>query len=84
VTRRWPSCPPTRGAYDGPATPGAAQLGKFYELETSSPALALGPGKSATHRHATLHLQGEESLLEPVARAALGVSLEEIKGSLRR
>ncbi|MCV6605469.1 MAG: hypothetical protein OIF34_09195, partial [Porticoccaceae bacterium] len=35
---------------DGPVAPGAKPLGPFYELETSSPALALKPGESATHR----------------------------------
>jgi hypothetical protein len=30
---------------DGPPKPGASQLGRFYELETSSPALALSAGR---------------------------------------
>jgi len=72
------------GCTDGPATPGAAPPGKFYELETPSPALPPGPGKSATHRPPTLHLQGEASLLEPVVRAAFGVSREEIKNAFRK
>jgi hypothetical protein len=38
---------------DGPASPGAKLLGPFYELESSSPALALGPGESGMHRHLT-------------------------------
>ncbi|MDB6128817.1 MAG: hypothetical protein JWM35_2713, partial [Verrucomicrobia bacterium] len=64
---------------DGPPQPGAKQLGRFYELETSSPALALAPGASATHVHQTIHLQGSEAALDAVARAALGVGLAEIK-----
>jgi hypothetical protein len=40
---------------DGPATPGAEPFGPFYELESSSPALALAPGESAEHVHTTVH-----------------------------
>jgi hypothetical protein len=60
------------------------QLGKFYELETSSPALALAPGESAKHIHRTIHLQGDEADLDPIARKVLGVSLAEIKSALKR
>jgi hypothetical protein len=67
---------------DGPPAPGAAQLGQFYELETSSPALSLQPKASATHRHRTIHLQGSESDLDVIAHASLGVSIEEIKKGL--
>jgi hypothetical protein len=69
---------------DGPAQPGAKQLGKFYELESSSPALALQPGESATHVHQTIHLQGNERKLDAVARAVLGVGLEEIKSAFNK
>ena len=69
---------------DGPPQPGAKQLGKFYELESSSPALALKPGASATHRHETVHLQGAEKQLEAIARAALGVGLEDIKTAFKQ
>ena len=64
---------------DGPPQPGAKQLGRFFELETSSPALALAPGATAAHIHQTIHLQGAEAELDAIARAALGVGLEEIK-----
>jgi len=69
---------------DGPVTPGGAQLGPFYELETSSPAAALAPNGTITHLHRTIHLQGPEAALDPVARAVLGVGLEEIKTALKR
>jgi len=64
---------------DGPPKPGAKQLGKFYELESSSPALALKSGESASHTHQTIHLEGNEKQLDGVARAVLGVTLDEIK-----
>jgi hypothetical protein len=69
---------------DGPPSPGAKPMGPFYELESSSPAAALEPGRSLTHVHRTVHLSGEERVLEEVARVTLGVSLAEIKSSLGR
>ncbi len=66
---------------DGPAKPGEKQLGKFFELETSSPALALEPGQSWTHTHATAHLVGDRKALDGLAHAALGVSLDEIEAA---
>ena len=64
---------------DGSPEPGAPPLGPFFELETSSPAAALAPGETMTHIQRTLHLQGEEEDLDPVARGLFGVSLEDIK-----
>jgi hypothetical protein len=69
---------------DGPPAPGAKQLGQFYELESSSPALALAPGQAAVHVHQTLHLEGSEAELDPIARQLLGVSLEGIKRAFSR
>jgi hypothetical protein len=63
---------------DGPPNPGDAPLGPFYELETSSPALPLGPGESLTHVQSTIHISGPADALDPIARAVLGVTLEEI------
>ena len=68
---------------DGPPAPGAKPLGPFYELETSSPAAALGPGQSLTHVHRTFHFQAERAELDALARKLLGVSLGAIESSLR-
>lgn len=67
---------------DGAPEPGAKPLGPFYELETSSPAFALEPGKSGVHMQETYHFQGDESDLNRLSVALLGVSLDEIKGAL--
>lgn len=64
---------------DGPAAPGAKPFGPFYELETSSPGAALNPGDSLRHVHTTIHIQGEEKDLDPIARRIFGVGLAEIK-----
>lgn len=67
---------------DGPPSPGAKPLGPFYELESSSPAAALKPGKKLEHVHRTIHITGPEAQLDALARATLGVSLQEIVTAL--
>jgi len=69
---------------DGPSKPGDDQLGRFYELETSSPALALKPNETGMHVSRTMHLEGPEKELDAIARATLGVGLEEIKAGLKK
>ncbi len=68
---------------DGPPAPGVKPMGPFFELESSSPAAALAPGKSLSHVHRTIHLSGPESALDGVARATLGVSIADIKAGLK-
>ncbi|NTV82007.1 MAG: hypothetical protein HGA24_11375, partial [Candidatus Aminicenantes bacterium] len=68
---------------DGPAAPGAKPLGPFYELESSSPAAALGPGGTLRHVHTTMHFQGPDKALDAIARKVLGVGIEEIEKALR-
>ncbi|MGE0019579.1 MAG: DUF6786 family protein [Draconibacterium sp.] len=63
---------------DGPVADGT-QMGPFYELESSSPALALQPGEKATYKQSTFHFEGTEEELNAVCRQVLGVSIEEIK-----
>ncbi len=67
---------------DGAPEPGAKPLGPFWELETSSPALALAPAASHTHQQTTLHLTGPREALDPIAKKVLGVSLDEIENAL--
>ena len=64
---------------DGSPAPGEPPLGPFYELETSSPAAALEPGETMRHVQQTLHLQGPEDDLGPIAERLLGVDLNQIK-----
>jgi Family of unknown function (DUF6786) len=68
---------------DGPPSPGAPQLGPFYELESSSPAAALAPGQSLSHIHRTIHIAGPEAALNAIVTKLLGVSLEEIRGAFQ-
>lgn len=62
---------------DGPLEDGT-QMGPFYELETSSPAVELKPGESLSHVQFTIHLTGDITKLDNVSLKVLGVSLEEI------
>lgn len=68
---------------DGPPAPGKPPLGPFYELETSSPALALSPGQQYTHVHRTFHLAGPESELDRIARATLKIGVGELASAFK-
>ncbi|HEX3773055.1 MAG TPA: DUF6786 family protein [Polyangiaceae bacterium] len=63
---------------DGPPAPGKPALGGFYEIESSSPALALAPNESATHVQQTFHFTGPREALDLIARKVLGVGLSEL------
>lgn len=67
------------GYNDGPNESGG-QLGGFFELETISPALALGPNESFTHVHRTIRMEGDRDKLSDVARNVFGVTLDKIEG----
>ncbi|HET9745642.1 MAG TPA: DUF6786 family protein [Chitinophagaceae bacterium] len=62
---------------DGPID--STQMGRFYEIESSSPAAALKPGQSIQHIHRTIHLKGTREDLDKVALKVLGVSLDAVK-----
>lgn len=68
---------------DGPTEPGKASLGGFYEIETSSPALALAPGASAVHTHRTFHFVGDKAALDPIAEKAFGVKASTVAAGMR-
>ncbi|MFM9911897.1 MAG: DUF6786 family protein [Chitinophagaceae bacterium] len=62
---------------DGPMN--GAQLGKFYEIESSSPAAALLPAQSIEHLHRTMHLKGSKKSLDLIANQLLGIGVDKIK-----
>ena len=68
---------------DGPPGNDKPQLGKFYELETSSPARELKKGETLKHTHRTIHFQGDEKSLDAIARSTLGVNLSQIQAALK-
>ena len=62
--------------------PGDLANDPFYELESASPVLPLGPGESQQHRHATHHFQGDFEALRGIAQALLGVDLNDVRGRM--
>ena len=62
---------------DGPLEDGS-QMGPFFELESSSPAVRLEPGSMLTHIHSTVHLTGDKSTMDRIVQKVFGTSLAEI------
>jgi len=62
---------------DGPID--TKQMGRFYEIESSSPAAALKPGESLQHVHRTIHLKGTKEQLNQVSQKLLGVQVDAIR-----
>jgi hypothetical protein len=83
VNSKWgPQADPFKGdalnSYnDGPLEDGS-QMGPFYELETSSPAAALEPGKTLVHEQRIFHLEGDEATLSNITQKLFGITIEEI------
>ncbi|QTE23684.1 DUF6786 family protein [Polaribacter cellanae] len=67
---------------DGPLEDGS-QMGPFYELESSSPALALKVGKSYTHAQRIYHFKGKAEILNEIAKKTLKVSIDEINTAFK-
>ncbi|MDX9883895.1 MAG: hypothetical protein RBS73_17675 [Prolixibacteraceae bacterium] len=62
---------------DGPVDDGSV-MGPFYEIETSSPAAALAPGKSLTHTQRIAHIQGGRAELAKIVDCLFGLRLDDI------
>lgn len=54
------------------------QMGQFYELETSSPAIALKRNETLIHSQRTFHFEGTEEALDTISKKLLGIHLSEI------
>lgn len=61
---------------DGPVDD--KQMGKFYEMESSSPAIALKANESIKHNHRTIHLKGNKADLDEICVKLLGVKTDKI------
>lgn len=65
-------------AYNDGKNDSGSQMGQFYELETSSPAIALKRNESLTHTQRTFHFEGTENALDAISKKILGINLSEI------
>lgn len=65
-------------AYNDGKNDTGSQMGQFYELETSSPAIALKRNESLTHTQRTFHFEGTESNLNAISKKLLGINLSEV------
>jgi hypothetical protein len=63
---------------DGPLADGT-QMGPFYEVESSSPALELKKGATGEYKQTTCHFEGSYATLQTLAKQLLGVDLNTIK-----
>jgi hypothetical protein len=63
---------------DGPAASNR-NAGDFYELETLSPALVLGPGESFLHRNRVYHLRGDLADTGAICQLFLKANVNEVK-----
>lgn len=66
-------------AYNDGKNDAGTQLGQFYEIETSSPAVALHSGESLTHIKIMYHFQGSKSALNQISEQLLHVGLQDIR-----
>ncbi len=65
-------------AYNDGKNDSGSQMGQFYELETSSPAIALKRNESLTHTQRTFHFEGAENTLNAISKKLLGINLSEV------
>lgn len=63
---------------DGPLADGT-QMGPFYEIESSSPALELKKDQTGQYEESTIHLQGDYLTLKQLVQQLLAFDLDSIK-----
>jgi hypothetical protein len=66
---------------EGPIGEGGKSRGRFFMLETASPASLLKPGEALRHVQRTLHFQGPEEELDVIMQTVLKTSKERIQAA---
>ncbi|MCB0657281.1 MAG: hypothetical protein KDC57_14145 [Saprospiraceae bacterium] len=67
---------------DGPLDDGG-QLGPFFEIESSSPALDLDPDANYEHLQRTFHFTGDPGTLNQIMQTVLGVTVLDVEKFLQ-
>ena len=68
---------------DGPVADGSI-MGPFYEIETSSPAAELQPGKTQIHTQRIVHIQGDKAKLAEVVKSVFNLDLDSIQSKFTK
>jgi hypothetical protein len=66
-------------AYNDGALADGTQMGPFFEIESSSPALALKAGETGVYRQITAHITGDYQALKKLAFQLLQINLDDLK-----
>ena len=67
---------------DGPVEDGSV-MGPFYEIESSSPAAMLLPGKKITHKQRIFHIYGDEARLSLITEKLFNIPVSAIKQAFK-
>lgn len=65
-------------AYNDGPLPDGSRMGPFFEVESSSAAMALQKSATSTYRQTTCHFQGDYPALQSLAKQLLGIDLTKI------
>ena len=65
-------------AYNDGKNSEGTQMGAFYELESSSPAVELKRNQTLRHTQRTFHFEGTKSQMDAICQQLLGVSLSDL------
>ncbi len=68
---------------DGPLEDGT-QMGPFYEVESSSDAVALKPGESRRYRQTTMHFEGDAAALQALATQLWQLPVDTVRQFLQQ
>jgi hypothetical protein len=66
-------------AYNDGPLPDGTQMGPFFEIESSSPALLLRKADKGVYRQTTCHFEGEYTALQSLAKRLLDIDLDAVK-----
>jgi hypothetical protein len=66
-------------AYNDGALADGTQMGPFFEIESSSPALALKVGETGVYKQVTCHISGNYRALKKLAFQLLHINLDDFK-----